>query len=311
MRAFTLATTLPWAIEPEALRTLLAIAAREQSDREAAALIRELRAQRPTAVAAQRGRPLDNTSGVMMRDRVALLPVEGVIVRRADLFTEISGGASVETLARDFTTALGDPNVGAILLCIDSPGGEVTGIHDFAEMVYAARDQKPIHAYVEGIGASAAYWIASATSQITIEATADLGSIGVVMAVPDPAAKKATDITFISSQSPNKRSDPNTESGRSRYQQIVDDTADVFIEAVARNRGMSTEQVVRDFDAGGIMTGRRAVAARLADRIGTLEATIAELNTLPPPTPPARSPRAERPIDRYSLALRSKYRETI
>lgn len=315
MRILTALTSQPWAILPEALGVMCAVALREQADRDAAALVREARSLRPSAVAAQLGRPMDGTRAVTVRDGVAMLPIAGPIFRYANLMTEISGGASVESLALDLRAALDSPQVGAILLVIDSPGGEVTGTATLAAQIRQASEQKPVWAYVEGLGASAAYWLAAATSRIVCECTAALGSVGVVMAVPDPTAQKVRDITFVSSQSPNKRPDPTTEAGRDRFQAMVDDTADVFIAAVAAYRGMTADAVVTDFEQGGLLTGQKAVAAGMADTVGTLEGCLADLSAL------ARD-RAMRPMSRRAAAseaiesplsarLRSMYRETL
>lgn len=275
LATLTALTTEPWAMLPHTLAQMCGIVLGER-DPEQAQLLQELHAQR-LAVAVADGRPMDGTENVMIRDGVAIIPVNGPIFRYGNMFTRVSGCASIECLARDFTAALNNPAVGAILFWIDSPGGQVTGTHNFADMVYAARGQKPIETYAEGVCASGAYWIASATSRITCEATCDLGSVGVVMAVPDPNARLARDITFVSSQSPNKRPDPTTESGKSRFQRMVDDPADIFIASVARNRNLTPEQVVADFDEGGVLTGARAVAAKMADRVGTFEQTLADL----------------------------------
>jgi ClpP class serine protease len=152
MRAFHAVQHVCWAILPEGLEQILAIANRESTDAMLAAAL-ERREQRYQAVAAQDGRPLDGTNLITMRDGVAVLGITGPIVRYADLFSEISGATSVQSLARDFTKALNDASVSSILLNVDSPGGEVSGIHEFAAMVYAARGTKPIAAYVDDLGA--------------------------------------------------------------------------------------------------------------------------------------------------------------
>lgn len=261
--AFSLACSVPWAILPDALQTVLEIAARENPS--------------PQAVAAELGRPLDHTHRVTLRDGVAVIPVTGPVFRRANLFTEVSGATSIEMLATDLRQALSDPTVKAILLDIDSPGGEVNGVQEFAEMVYRARKRKPVAAYISHLGASAAYWIASAADEIVLAETAAAGSIGVLAAVRKPGSESARDIQFVSSQSPHKVVDPTTETGRSRIQQMIDHLGDVFVETVARNRDVSTETVLADFGQGGVLIGRHAVAAGLADRLGSFEDTVAAL----------------------------------
>jgi ClpP class serine protease len=278
MRALDLAQSIPWAVTEDMLRTMLEIAARENtaSGLEVAQAIRTDRLTRQAVMLAD-GRPLDGTKSMIVRDGIAIQLVEGPIFRRADFFTEVSGGATVDTLAKDFALALDTPTVRSILMVFDSPGGEVTGINEFAAAIYAARGRKPITAYVEGIGASAAYWLASATDRIVIDRTAVVGSIGVVMAVRDPSKTNARDIEFVSSQSPNKRPNPLTEGGKSQLQTLVDDMAAVFVASVALHRGVSEETVVTNFGAGGVFVGQAAVDAGLVDGLGSFESTLANL----------------------------------
>ncbi len=251
-----------WAIEAEWLRTIRSIALGE--------------GEGPEAVAARLGRPLQNTQETSVRDGVATIPITGPIFRYANLFTQVSGATSIELLARDLRTALDDGAVRAIILEINSPGGQVDGVNEFAAQVRAATGEKPVIAYVSGMATSAGYWIASAAGEVVVDATARLGSIGVVTTVMrkkgDPDA-----IEIVSSQSPNKRPDVTTSEGRAEIQGQVDAIADVFVAAVADYRGESVETVLKSFGAGGVRVGSAAIAAGMADRQGSLESMIAEL----------------------------------
>jgi ClpP class serine protease len=300
MNLFSLACSVPWLITEDAFRTVLEIASREDLDPELARQIREERESRPSAVAARASRPLDGAERVSIRDGVAMVPVIGPIVRRGGFFSDVSGASSITRLATDFNTALNDPQVKAILLVVDSPGGEANGVNEFAQMIYDARGQKPIVAYVEGLGASAAYWLASACDEIVCDAIAVIGSIGAVRTVPNPKQESARTIEIVSSQSPNKRPDVATEKGRAQIQAQVDALADVFVAAVARNRGVSVETVLADFGQGGLFVGQAAIVAGLADRIGSFEATLSDLAQRTQPSSLYGRPRgtaAEEPMD--------------
>ena len=248
-----------WAILPEVLHTILGIAQGENES--------------PEAVAERLGRPLQNTRTVTHRDGVAVLPVGGPIFRYANILTEISGATSVEVLATDFRAALDDPDIRGIVLEIDSPGGQIAGISEFADQVAAAG--KPTVAYISDLGASAGYWIASAAERVIIRDTAAAGSVGVVATLRRD--KKDDRIQIVSSQSPRKRVNPETEEGRSVLQQVVDDIADVFIGRVASYRDVSVEHVLEHFGQGGILVGQSAVRAGLADGLGSLESIITGL----------------------------------
>ena len=257
----------PWAITPDALELVLGIAQRNISD--------------PQAVLATPTERRESGS-VDIRDGVAIISVMGPIFPRADIFTQISGATSVDTLALRFGEALAATDVKGIVLHIDSPGGQITGIHEFAGQIYAARGVKPVVAYASGMCTSAAYWIGSAAERVVADETAELGSIGVVSAwTDDKEARKSkglNDYEVVSSQSPNKRLDPTSEKGRSVLQRRLDEFADIFIADVARHRDKSAAAVAAHFGQGGMMLAADAVKVGMADEIGSLEDVIAALS---------------------------------
>jgi ClpP class serine protease len=257
----------PWAITLEGLELVLGIAQRRISDPQAV----------PAAPPERR-----ESGNVKVRDGVAIISIMGPIFPRADCFTQISGATSIETLGMRFGEALSAEDVKAIVLHIDSSGGHVTGVHEFAAQIFAARDIKPVVAYISGTGTSAAYWIACAAQRVIADATAVLGSIGVVAVwTDDREARKSKgliDYEVVSSQSPNKRLDPAGEEGRSVLQRHLDETADIFIADVARNRGKRAATVAEQFGRGGVMLAAEAVKVGMADAIGSLEGVMAELS---------------------------------
>ncbi|TCO83078.1 peptidase S49-like protein [Plasticicumulans lactativorans] len=260
--AFDAALARAWLMEPAALAQLFDIADRHGD---------------PEALAARLGQPLDNTRAVEVRDGVAIVPVIGPIFRYANLFTELSGATSTQVLATDIRAALDDRGVRALVLDINSPGGEATGINELAQMIATARAEKPVVAYVGGMAASAAYWLASAAGDVVIDPTALLGSIGVVMARQlsgaDPKGRRT--LEFVSSNAPLKRADPESDAGRAEMQRLVDDLEAVFIGAVAGYRRTTPARVTTDFGRGGLLVGKAAITAGMADRLGSLEAVIA------------------------------------
>lgn len=280
----------PWLITEESLRTIVSIAQRENPT--------------PEAIAAQLGRPLDHTHQVTVRNGVATIPVEGPMFRYADFFTEISGATTYGQLATDLRAAVNDPKVHAIILAIDSPGGEVTGLAELAQQIREADASKPVVAYVEGMAASAAYWLASATRQIVALDTALLGSIGARTTIYDQRAlveaRGIRVFEIVSSQSPGKVSDPATPEGYARIQRTIDALAGVFIAEVARYRGVSEETVLSDFGQGDILIAQAAIDAGMADRLGTYEALHAELEVRGN-APPARSARASAPSQETTM----------
>ncbi|CAI8988577.1 MULTISPECIES: S49 family peptidase [Pseudomonas syringae group] len=263
-RALELAASQPWLMLPDALDNLLTIADRMGD---------------PGALESKTGIRLENSRTVSVRNGVAIIPVVGPVFRYANLFTEISGATSTQVLATDLQSALDDPNIKSIILNIDSPGGVAAGINELADQIHAGRARKSIVAYVGGTGASAAYWLASAASEIVIDETALLGSIGVVVeaVVEGEASSGRKRYQIVSRNAPNKRLDMATEEGRAKVGETVDAMGEVFVAKVARNLGVASDAVPAMGDFGGLRVGAAAVESGLAHRLGSLEGLITEL----------------------------------
>lgn len=257
-----------WAIKPDALEKIISIANRSYSDPQLAA-----------AIKSEQSSLIESTDN----SEIAVIDVVGPIFTRADLFSDISGAASLDSLERRIDEALYDDSIKAIVLRIDSPGGEVTGTHEFANYLDEACEIKPIVAYVQGMACSAAYWIASATSHIYVDKTAILGSIGVVAAWTDDSEARSaaglTDYEVVSSQSPKKRLDPTQDDGRAELQKQLDGLADIFIDDVAAFRDVSRKKVLADFGQGSTFLANDAIKLGMADEISSLRDVIKLLST--------------------------------
>ena len=215
-----------------------------------------------------------------IRDGVAIIPVYGVIDKRANLFMDFSGGTSTELLQRDIKTALSDPNVGAILLDIDSPGGSVDGTKELSDFIFGSRGQKPIIAYGNGMMASAAYWIGSAADAVVTNETSIVGSIGVALthydrsAADEKAGVKRTMIYSGKYKRIASDEQPLTEDGRAYLQDMTDTYYSIFVDGVSRNRDSPVETVLANMADGKDFIGKQAKKAGLVDQIGTMEKAL-------------------------------------
>ena len=205
---------------------------------------------------------------------LGIVHVDGPIVPRASFFTEASGLTSVEGLGADIAAMSADPSIAKISMVFDSPGGAVTGISELAAQIRAV--EKPISAYVYGMAASAAYWLASAADEIVGADTSIVGSIGTVLSVG--LNKKDDRVEIVSAQSPRKRPDATTEEGRAQYQELVNAMADVFVDAVATNRGTTRENVLENFGQGGEYLAAQAVERGMIDRVSTFAGYLRTLS---------------------------------
>jgi capsid assembly protease len=288
----------PWAIAPEALRGIVAAVngGLTLSDRPA---FHGAQPEQADAVASLLGTRPAGSRFSFVRGDVGALRIDGPIIPRADAFAESSGVTSIERLTAEFSALEADPAVRRILLVIDSPGGAITGVSDFARLVSASA--KPTTAYVYGMAASAAYWIASAADEIIAGDTGLTGSIGVVMTV---YKGDEDEVEIVSSQSPMKRPDPDTKEGRRELQGTVDSLADVFLAAVADHRATSVETVVAKFGRGGMVMPADAVRVGMIDGVAPLADFLAGVfaNPLPASDPDALPEQDENIFDRPPAA---------
>lgn len=269
-----------WAIVPSELQKIALIARRhhmpEGADGETPAYIK----RDYELMAGPGAQKLAGSSRTFLIDGVAVMPITGPIFPRANMMTEMSGATSVTMLQNDYRAALANPDVGAIIALIDSPGGAVSGISAFADQMAAGAKQKPTVAYVAGQAASAAYWIASAAGEIVMDRTGVVGSIGIVAGVPVQVAPDGNGevwLEIVSTNAPNKRPDPMSEDGLAEIVSTLDAIEQIFVGAVAKGRNTTTAKVLTDFGAGGVKVGADAVKAGMADRVQSYDAT---LNTL-------------------------------
>lgn len=213
-------------------------------------------------------------------DGVAIIPVYGTLAKRMNLMMEISGGTSTDLLRRDFQAAIDDPNVTAIVLDLDTPGGAIEGTAELADLIYLSRGIKPIVAAIDELAASAGTWIATAADKVIIPTTGVTGSIGVALTHYDfseqdkSAGIKKTTITAGKYKRIASEDQPLTAEGKDYLQGQLDHFYSVFVDAVARNRGTTAEVVLEKMADGKIFIGQQAIDAGLVDQIGTLETAI-------------------------------------
>lgn len=218
---------------------------------------------------------------------VALIPIVGSLVNRGAWIGSQSGLVSYEGLDALLREAEADPDIRAVVLDIDSPGGEATGMFTVAEQVRRLNAQKPVTAFVNDMAASAAYGIASAAQEIVVSPTSIVGSIGVVLTHMDRSAEmakkgvKATLIYAGAHKVDGHPFGPLSESVQADLQAEVMAFYDQFVGLVARGRTGLTEAAIRGTQARTFI-GQDAIARGLADRIASLDDILKSLATRAP-----------------------------
>ena len=240
------------------------------------------------AIEAATGKSLNNTrAGAYVVDGVAVIPMHGIIGKRMNLFTQISGGCSTEAIANDYLIALNDPAVKGIVLHVDSPGGTVDGTQLLGDLIAQNRGVKPCIALADGMMCSAAYWIGSSADSINmVDLTTDVGSIGVVAAHMDitgweeKQGIKTTEITAGKYKRVISQYAPLSDEGRAMIQADLDQIYNLFLDTVAANRGCSVEEVVATMAEGRVFLGQKAIDNGLVDSVSTLADTIQQVKDL-------------------------------
>ena len=213
---------------------------------------------------------------------VAVIPIVGSMSHRSTGIEAMSGMTSYTTLQKQFEAAFNDPNVGSILMDIDSPGGSVAGAFDFRDYLMSKKGTKPVYALARDAMCSAAYLIGSTADKVYATQTARVGSIGVVAMHTDASGKMEKEglkPTFISAGKFKTAGNPyeKLEGEKLKYlQDSVDESYDMFINAVADARGID-KKAIRDTEAR-VYGGKKAVEIGLADGIRTYESVLAEMS---------------------------------
>lgn len=214
---------------------------------------------------------------------VGIVSVQGSLVNRGAWVGANSGLMSYEGIAAQLDALRADDEIRSVIMDIDSPGGEATGMFGLAEKVRALNAVKPVTAVVNDIAASAAYGIASGAGQIVISPTSMIGSIGVVLVHLDHSGElekkgvKATIIHAGANKADGHPFGPLSDAVKSGLQSRVNTLYDRFLEAVSEGRGtrLSADQA-RQTEAN-VFIGQEAIDRNLADRVGTFDSVLAEL----------------------------------
>lgn len=250
----------PWAMEPTRLQALLS--------------------QLSSAVPA--GVP-PNPVAISYAGSVVRIPIHGVILKSAAVAEKLRWYGIAATSTEDVAAKLGSAalaeDVSSIVLDVDSPGGTVAGVQELADLVAGVSAQKSVVAEVSDLAASAAYWIAAQANEITANASAAVGSIGVYTTIVDAsrlAENAGVKIHVVSShelKGAGVFGAPVTQAQLDDLKRNISGYADLFEAAVARGRGLTAEQT-KAVATGQVWLAQEAVGLGLIDRVRSTAAAV-------------------------------------
>lgn len=241
----------------------------------AAAAIRETREREADA---RRQTALSSSGG-----GVYVVPVYGIITQRSGLFSDYSGGCSVEDLVVEVREAIAMPSVAAVVLDFDSPGGSVYGVPEAFDALKALRGSKPLVALCDPIAASAAYWLACACDSISCIPSGEAGSVGVYVAHNDFSGMNeqiGLDVSYVYAGKYKVEGNPDeplSGDARAYLQQQVDATYQEFVSDVSEGRGVSPDVVIATFGEGRVLLADDALQADMIDKIETFDQLVQRL----------------------------------
>jgi signal peptide peptidase SppA len=218
------------------------------------------------------GGPKDSPAkGYEIAAGIAIIPVQGTLVQKLGTLRPYSGMTGYDGIRANLSMALNDDAVRAIALDIDSPGGEVAGCFDLVDAIYRARGTKPIWAILSESAYSAAYAIASACDKIIVPRTGGTGSVGVICMHVDfsralsSAGIAVTMIHYGARKADGHSEIPLSKEALDRFQADIDAMGELFVNTVARNRGL-TPAAVRGTEATTFL-GASSVTIGFADAV--------------------------------------------
>ena len=218
---------------------------------------------------------------IRTEDGVAIIPVTGTLVNRAHGLNALSGLTSYAGLADLLLDAGTDPQVTGILLDIDSPGGEVSGLFDLVDTLQEVREMKPVFAVANDHALSAAYAIASAADRLYVTRTGAVGSVGVIAVhVDESTANEQMGLTYTvvragAFKAEHNPYEPLTEHAQTSLQGEVDRVYGMFTALIAGNRGLAIHAVKAT--EAQVYHGENGVSAGLADQVGNAHTALAAL----------------------------------
>lgn len=205
--------------------------------------------------------------------RIAVVPVVGTLANRVGWLDSMSGMTSYETLASELDRLAADPDVDAILLEVDSFGGEAAGCFDLADRIHAARQAKPVWGVANQYAMSAGYALLSQCEKVYVPQSGEVGSIGVVTTHVDltgAAEQQGVRVTHVHAGARKVDTSPFralSDDARERLEADVSQLYEQFLGVVARG-GRADAAAARSTEALTYI-GERAKEAGLADEVGT------------------------------------------
>lgn len=215
---------------------------------------------------------------------VGVVSIRGPLVPSAPWYARYTGITGYDEIRSALIAAANDPDIGAVLLDINSGGGAVAGVTDVADLVGMIDAKvKPVHTYSDGMIASAALWVGASARDLQIGKVTEAGSIGVLTVLKSMSRyykEMGIDAEVLRSaefKAMGHPLDPITDKAKAEIMDQLMQMDAMFNEHMADARGTTVELATEKFGKGRVFIGQRAVEVGLADAVSTFDAVISSL----------------------------------
>ncbi|TPE43966.1 S49 family peptidase [Pontibacter mangrovi] len=244
--------------------------------------------------------------------KVALIPVRGAM-------TKYGGMCSYGTkdIRSWLASAVNNPNIGAIVLVGDTPGGAVDGTEDLAADIKKARETKPVVGFIDGLVASAGYWVFSQADHIFInsETTSWVGSIGTLCVHVNQSEflkRQGLEVTYITADKSVDKVKGNSmsaldEEALAMFKADLNTINETFLSTVKAGRGSKLADE-KQWGTAKVFNGKDGKALGLVDAIGSLEDAIRKAAQLAQAKPSSsRKPKSNHNSEMKFESFKSNY----
>ncbi len=228
---------------------------------------------------------------------IAVIPILGVIQHRMH-----SAGTSIEEVEMAFDASMASRRVDGVVFDIESPGGGVPGLPEFADKVFNARGIKPILSISNGLMASGALRVGSAAEEVWSIRSSESGSLGVFYLHIDESKSLEQDGVVVTEFSAGKfKTDgapwagPLSEETKEFLMARVDEAYGWFVKDMARFKGDTPANVRAGYGEGRVLSAEQALKANLVGKIGSFEQVVSRAANL-----------GSKPKGRRAAALRAE-----
>lgn len=208
--------------------------------------------------------------------RVAVMPIRGILTPDAVMLERWLGWATYQGIEQACAELAANDDVSATILDVNSPGGLVLGLDGGARAIAALAAVKPVHVIVNPLAASAAYFLASQASDITMTPGSEAGSIGTMRMSAWPVEPNhwgEQEGIHLSSHARAKYPNPTGETGLTEIQRSLDEAESIFLDAVAAGRKLDRATLPArlsvtgdDQDGGAVFRVAECIKRGLADK---------------------------------------------